>query len=275
MLEEVFRLLAPPLEAVAHVASPDVGPVGDALLGQQVTEATGALVGDALIFTLAATEDDQLVAVGVEQHARVVLVAQVVERRVAIDEFLGESREEVVGMEEAAERKQRVEQVGTTEEHVACMVTAHRTTRDNQSLSTVDCRDEFFGNVLVPALVQFDQLPVVVLFLGSGIHQTPGLLVDAVATDEVDEPAFDHGSKHIDHAIVLPLPEPLVLTWEHEYTTTPIAEGLVLHLSAESCTPMLVVSCFHLILRFCEIKELFSGAKVRMEVMICKVCRKI
>ena len=112
--------------------------MGDTLLGQQVTETAGALVGYALILSLSATEDDQLVAVGVEQHTRVVLVAQVVERRVAIDEFLLESREEVVGMEEAAERKHCVEQVGTTEENVARMVTAHRTTRDYQSPTSID-----------------------------------------------------------------------------------------------------------------------------------------
>ena len=138
MFEEVFRLFAPPFETVAHVESPDVGPVGDALLGQQVTKATGALVGYVLILSLSATEDDQLVAVGVEQQTRVVLVAQVVERRVAIDEFLLESREEVVGMEETAERKHCVEQVGTTEENVARMVTAHRTTRDYQSPTSID-----------------------------------------------------------------------------------------------------------------------------------------
>ena len=120
--------------------------------------------------------------------------------------------------------------------------------------------------------MQFDQRFVVVLQLWSLVHHTPGLPVDAVAADEMDESAFNHGSKHIDHAIILPFPEPLVLAWEHEYTATCIAEGLVLHLSAESCTPMLVVSCFHLILRFCEIKELFSGAKVRMEGVKCKIC---
>ena len=109
MFEEIFRLLAPPFETVTHVESPDVCPVGDTLLGQQVTEAAGALVGYALILSLSATEDDQLVAVGVEQHTRVVLVAQVVEWRVSIDEFLLESREEIVGMEEAAERKHCVE----------------------------------------------------------------------------------------------------------------------------------------------------------------------
>ena len=130
------------------------------------------------------------------------------------------------------------------------MVTAHRAARDNQAPAFADSRDEFVDDVFEPALVQLDQLPIVVLLPGIRIHGTPRLPVDAVATDEVDEPAFDHGSKHIDHAIILPLPEPLVLAWEHEHTSTCVAEGLVLHLSAESCTPMLVVSYFHLFFVF-------------------------
>ena len=250
MVEEVFSLLAPPFEAVAHVESPDIGPMRDALLGQQIAEAACARFGHTLVFALAAAEDDLLVAVGVEQKARIVLVVQVVKRGVAIDELFVEAGEEVVGMEEAAERKQGVEQVRATEEQVAGMIAAHRTTRDNQALSVADCGDEFVDDVFEPAFVQFNQLPIVVLLVGICIDHAPGLPIDAVATDEVELSAFDHGSKHIDHAIILPFPEPLVLAWENEYTATCIAEGLVLHLSAESCTPMLVVSYFHLFFAF-------------------------
>ena len=246
--------------------------MGDTFLVQQFAEAACALFCHTLVLSLSAAEDDLLVAEGVEQQTWVVLVAQVVERRVAVDELFLVSGEEVVGMEETTERKHCVEEVGTTEEEVAGVVTAHRATRDNEPLSVTHCRDELVGDILKPAFVQLDKRLIVVLLVGICIDHTPGLLVDTVAADEMDEPAFNHGSKHIDHAIILPLPEPLVLTWEHEHITTCVAEGLVLHLSAESCTPMLVVSCFHLILRFCEIKELFSGAKVRMEGVKCKIC---
>ena len=85
-------------------------------------------------------------------------LTQEVVGRVVVDELVVIVGEEIACIVESAQGQQRVEEVGTAEEEVACVEATHRAARDDEGLvaKVAHLWYQFIDDVVVPPLVQFD-----------------------------------------------------------------------------------------------------------------------
>ena len=234
---------------MVHVLAPQVDPGGDIQALEVLLQDAGIGLGIILPGTLAAADDDVASAVLRQQGVIGGHVADEIGGGVVVDLHIGVVLEEILGVEQAAQRQAAAKQMGEAEIEVDTVVAAHAGAGEHYltgvvhavgfGVDLVQAGQELLADVLDPLLVPHDAGVLVT------VGGAPGLLVYAGNAEQLQLAVFDLVSYGIHHAAALEVKELTVLAGEDDEGQAGVAVNLELHVTLQIVRIFLVVLGMH------------------------------